>query len=212
MKLLQGLGDATPTNRKTSRKKAVNVINIQHSAADPDWITDNDTLDVERAVYGELGLTGFDLDPMTCEIANRVVQAQRIWTLADNGLERPWDCDYGHINHAGGTTRVAWRHMIDEMRAGRCRRMMWVGFSMNQLNILADPREPGSYPHPMDFSTVVLRKRIPFIRESDVEHPETAKPSQPSQNNYLTGLNIPSKLFEKYWAPHGVVFHGSLAV
>ena len=214
--LLKGLGEAdvpvlVDDLPKKSRKKPVNTTNILHSAADPDWITNPEILAIERAMYAALGQSEIDLDVFSCETANLVVKAKKIWTMSDDGFKQPWDCDAGHCNHPGGTTVEAWHKLVDEWRAGRCRRMTWIGFSVEQLCILADPEKPGSYPHPMDFSTVYLRRRIPFLRESDVLDPANRGPSRPAHGNYATFVGIPTSVVDRFWAPLGRVFHGEFA-
>ena len=50
-----------------------------------EWYTPGKYIDSVRAVLG-----GIDLDPASCEQANRVVKANKIYTLEDSGLDHEW--------------------------------------------------------------------------------------------------------------------------
>jgi len=52
-----------------------------------DWYTPEQFMDIVREALGGT----IDLDPASHVIANRVVQAQRIFTIDQNGLTQPWE-------------------------------------------------------------------------------------------------------------------------
>lgn len=61
----------------------------QTSSQTEDWYTHPEVVYRTRVLFGKI-----DLDPMSCEQANRVVQAETYYTAEIDGLTRPW---YGNI-------------------------------------------------------------------------------------------------------------------
>jgi len=69
-----------------------------HQSSSPEWYTPDDPyLRAVRACLGHIAL-----DPASCEVANRVVQAERIFTVADNGLALPWIASTLYMNSPYG--------------------------------------------------------------------------------------------------------------
>jgi hypothetical protein len=68
-----------------------------HLSASAEWFTPHCYIKAAREVLGAI-----DLDPASCEAANRIVQARCYFTAADNGYEREWhgriflNPPYGH--------------------------------------------------------------------------------------------------------------------
>ena len=54
-------------------------------SGDEDWYTPRAIVDAARRVLGRI-----DLDPASCDAANAVVRARRIYTIKDDGLKQPW--------------------------------------------------------------------------------------------------------------------------
>src|SRR2546427_12378186 len=50
-----------------------------------EWYTPSKYIEAAREVMGSI-----DLDPASCELANRSVKASRYYTKEDNGLMHPW--------------------------------------------------------------------------------------------------------------------------
>jgi hypothetical protein len=54
-----------------------------------EWFTPHVYIEAAKQVMGDI-----DLDPASCELANRTVQAKRYYSLKENGLSKPW---YGNV-------------------------------------------------------------------------------------------------------------------
>lgn len=98
-----------------------------------------------------------ELDPMSEPVFNQVVRADRYFTEEDDALEKCWNATTLFLNPHGGLVVEAWRKLNEERR-NHFISAIWIGFSMEQLNLLADEVD-----HPMDFSMLVVRSRIDFL-------------------------------------------------
>lgn len=61
------------------------VAHVSHNTGDNEWYTPPEYIDAARATMGTI-----DLDPATTPTANKIVQADHIFTEADNGLAQAW--------------------------------------------------------------------------------------------------------------------------
>lgn len=69
------------------RRNVDNIpIAVPHiSSKNNEWYTPPKYIEAARSVMGKI-----DLDPASCEEANQVVQAERYYTIRENGLIQPW--------------------------------------------------------------------------------------------------------------------------
>lgn len=119
---------------------------MEHMAPEIDsdqWFIPRPIAESIRTVLGCI-----DLDPMSCEDANEVVQAKKIYTIKDNGLLKPWKgrvylnppYSRGNISRAvdkfaahirsgeikqaitltNSSTDTDWYHVLDELASARC--------------------------------------------------------------------------------------------
>ncbi len=140
-----------------------------------------------------------DLDPMSEAKFNATVRAAHYYTEQDNGLAQSWKCRTLFINPAGGWVVEAWRKLVHEYYLHRFK-AIWVGFSVEQLNLLAD-----EIIHPLDYSCLITRSRIGFVRHDDYE-------GAPSHGNYIVGVGIHAVTFESAFNGRGRFAHGSFAI
>ena len=91
-----------------------------------EWYTPSRYIEAARAVMG-----GIDLDPASCELANRTVKATRYYTKEDDGLAQAWygkvwlNPPYGRVNGSGASViRMFVTKLIDEYEQGRIEQAM----------------------------------------------------------------------------------------
>ena len=77
----KGTGELT----KTAVMEAVTKPHIVHNSGNNEWYTPQEYIDAAVRVMG-----GIDLDPASCETANRVVRAGKYYSVEDDGLTQPW--------------------------------------------------------------------------------------------------------------------------
>lgn len=58
---------------------------VSASTGENEWYTPERFVDAARSAMG-----GIDLDPATCETAQANIKAKKIYTIEDDGLEKPW--------------------------------------------------------------------------------------------------------------------------
>ncbi len=184
-------------------------MNARHSKKDPNWTTPSWLVEAIRELHGGK----IDLDPFASLISNRTVRAEKIWTKEDDGFSKPWVSEAMLVNPPGGLIKKAWRKLCEEYLKSNLKRAAWIGFSVEQLCVLADPANGipedehfyyGRY-HPTDFSWVLLRKRISFVKEDGSE-------GSPSHSNYLTFPGVPHADVSRLFGPYGRVLRGPLSV
>jgi hypothetical protein len=209
--------------------------NALHSKKTPKWGTPEDI-----ATRGRLSMGGvIHLDPGSSELFNTAIGAEHIYTEETDGIKSPWDA-WGReinvfLNPPGGLVEAFWQKLIEEWASGVVSKAIWIGFSVEQLATLQD-----SDLYPLDFSTMIARKRIPFWYEKlgclwcGLEVPEAkskdedldacpgrdvhewvsmglVKGKGPSHSNYVTGIGIDREIFSTVFGDLGRIVHGSQA-
>ncbi len=176
--------------------------NPMHSAATHRWGTAEYIVEAIRRVMG-----GIDLDPCSESYFNEVVKATQYYSFTErgeDGLQLPW---FGNVilNPPGeekgkprqNYVRKFWERLLSQPDV---KQACYVGFSMEQLGILAD-----ASAHPSDFSICFLRNRIPFDR-----HDRPRGKGSPSHANFVTGIGVDHDAFVREFSSLGKVQKGPL--
>lgn len=100
-------------------KQSMRILTSSQTA---EWYTPPRYIAAVREVLGEI-----DLDPASCEAANRWIRANQIFTEVDNGLIQRWTCKTLFLNPPYGKTsnrsnQDIWaQKLIEEYQAGNIR-------------------------------------------------------------------------------------------
>ena len=80
-----------------------------------EWFTPPDIIQLARQVMGDIAL-----DPASCDAANQIVRARRIFTEQYDGLSQPWIADALWLNppYAAPMVKAFVRKLMDEVTAG----------------------------------------------------------------------------------------------
>ena len=138
-------------------------MSAQFLSLSPEHYTPGEFVEAARYVLGRI-----DLDPASCELANRTVRADRFYSAEENGLIRSWRGNV-FVNPPGDKTgrlvQSFWKRAYQHAKYGA---VIWVGFSLSQLQTLqrCGCEVPTAFPH------VIVRKRIKWIApERENNHP-----------------------------------------
>lgn len=173
-------------------------MNARHSKATARWGTPTDWVEMARTALGGR----IELDPMSEPFFQRTIRADRYYTAKQDAFRQSWHAETVLLNAAGCSYAAlvkAWRMLAGSWWTGIVQRAVWIGFAVDQLNVLAD--EPF---HPDDFSKLTVRKRISFVRHDGYQ-------GAPGHANYVVGLGIAVADFERAFAGRGRFSHGRLA-
>lgn len=169
----------------------------QHSSASVEHYTPAVVITAVRMALGKI-----DLDPASCELANRHIGATTFLSEKDDGLDHPW---WGRVflNPPGGKVNgkssqaIWWDKLLEEYQAGRTTSAIFLGFS---LELLLSTQDSVLWPGHLAFC--VPRKRIEFLNENNgILQPGLS----PTHGNILVGLGVDRDRFSMAFKDIGKV-------
>ena len=192
-------------------------MNAQHLCKNAEHYTPAEYVEAGRYALGDI-----DLDPASCELANRTVRATRFYSAAEDGLMRPWG---GRVfinppgDPRGRLIKAFWRRACEHaIFGGPGAAVLWVGFSLEQLRSLQHCADINAMPcpTPMDWPRVILAKRIAWtsgrnevqlgMTSLGFDDEEVAAGTSPTHGNYfclLGGDAAQRKRFREQFGQHG---------
>jgi len=99
--------------RKTPEEQRKTVAQLIVSSNSNEWYTPPEYVEAARRVMGEI-----DLDPASCEEANKVIRAKRFYTAQDDGLQHDWPGRVWLNPPYGGLTAKFVNKLVEQYRAG----------------------------------------------------------------------------------------------
>jgi ParB family chromosome partitioning protein len=185
--------------------------NILHSSESVEHYTPPTIADMARAAMG-----GIDLDPASCESANRLVRARQYYTEEHNGLKGPWQFSTSvFLNPPGGSLTdpeqrkrwqtksraVAWwRKLSEEHDEDRVEKAVFLAFSLEFLQ--ASQVKGDNWTLPLECHICIPKKRIKFWTYDGSEYFEG---SQPTHSNVIIGIGIHYGEFREAFKDLGAV-------
>lgn len=99
--------------RKPQEEQRKTVAQLIVSSNSNEWYTPPEYIEAARRVLGEI-----DLDPASCEEANKVVRAKRYYTAEDDGLQHDWSGRVWLNPPYGGLTAKFVTKLVEQYKAG----------------------------------------------------------------------------------------------
>ncbi len=164
-------------------------------AGDQRWGSPSEIVEIARTLMG-----GIDLDPCSDSHFNKTVVADEYYSLdgrEEDGLKLPWNGRV-FVNPPGGLVGEFWDKLMSATDSEEVKKFVWVGFSVEQLCLLADRSEV-----PLDWHTCILRKRLKFTRRDGFT-------GSPSHGNYITAGGVRWTAFRAAFAGLGSVHRGTI--
>lgn len=167
-------------------------IQVLHSSESNEWYTPSRYLTLVRRVLGNI-----ELDPASCEIANRAVCAERIFTPETDGLLQSWEAESLFLNPPYGKTdndsnAGIWAaKLISEYESKRTK----------QAILLVNACTSEAWFQPLYlFPICFTDHRIKFVPP-----PERAKKNQPTKGNCFVYFGDNLDLFVSVFSEVGSV-------
>jgi hypothetical protein len=142
---------------------AARILNGQHASASAEWWTPSEIVDPARALWP------FDLDPASCEYANRQIKASWIMTAEHDGLAHPWPAETVWCNPPSKRGEESawewWCKAATEWSEGRARRALFQVFNPSSFFAIAQTKaHQRGLPTPQHAARVEFRERVRYLQ------------------------------------------------
>lgn len=147
-----------------------------------------------------------DLDPLSCELANRVVRARTFYDVAADGMAQRWAARTIYVNPPTGLTQPAWAKLCEHFEAGDFEAAIWAGFNLEQLQTL---QRAGHALWPLAFPVCVPATRTRWLRgdaaQADLfgELPQVGK--SPRHGTFFVLLDRTGDYTPRFWEAFGAI-------
>lgn len=160
-----------------------------HSSESNEWYTPAEYVNAARELMGAI-----DVDPASCIEANRIVNAEKFFTMRENGLQQPWqgriwlNPPYGFED--GKSNQEIWSHqLIERYRAGL----------VAEAILLVNANTEAKWFQPLySYLICFTNHRIRF-------HGANGTSNQPTQGNALIYFGRQHKRFIEIFSRFGTV-------
>lgn len=159
---------------------------ILHSTVSVEWYTPKNITNLVREVFQK----EIDLDPASCEEANRLVCANAYYTKEDNGLTKSWDAENVFLNPPYG--RNGQRDWTRKFLAEFAQKHFQEGIILTNAAVGATWFQP-LWEHKICFP----KGRIKFVSTEEKHHP--------THYNAFTYVGPNSERFKEVFSSIGVV-------
>lgn len=137
----------------------------QHSSASAEWWTPPEIVDPVRALWP------IDLDPASCQEANRVIGAARFFTVKDDGLAMTWDAETVWCNppskRGENSAWAWWVYAAGQWAIGIATRILFQVFNPSSFfQIAQEKARAACVPTPQQCARVEFRDRVEYLRAS----------------------------------------------
>jgi ParB family chromosome partitioning protein len=172
--------------------KGESMSNILHSSKSTEWYTPGYIIESVKNVFnGKI-----DLDPASCEAANKIIGAKEYYDKEDNGLEKPWSGSV-FCNPPYGRNVSAWvnKCLAEEELIVQNRYII----TNLQMILLVNAVTDRNWFQPLwKYPICFFRKRIKFINS------ETMKAdSRPTHGNAMVYFGIKPDRFKREFYQYG---------
>lgn len=176
-------------------QEAVTAREALHSSKSEEWYTPALYIEAVRRVLG-----GIDIDPASCELANRTVKATRFFSQEENGLSHDWpgrvflNPPYGK---AGGlSNQQIWSHkLIEQYQAG----------ITTEAILLVNAATGEKWFDPLWSFSLCFSRRIKFYTAE-------GKPEQPTHGNVFIYMGPNVDRFISVFSEIGPVIPAGLVI